>query len=303
MVSVLKKFTLKLVAFSFFVIIIFISLYFIGFFKNKYQFNLHRTEINYKDVYIGDSHIQLSIDPDLVKHAVNLGQICETYDYTFYKLKYLVDNNIMMKQVFLGVDSHNFSSNLDIYNYNNFQENFRSRYFYILPFKENLNFCYDHFPTIIDLFKEVYLKNYSFHDYKDYNHTFLGGYSNDFINNTIKPKEIYTRIQGHYYFDDKYCSISNNNSRYFDSIVYLCKKNKLKLTLLVTPVHAYYDSLTPTLFKDFFKEKCIKSGCPIITFNPKNYSEDCFYIDGDHLTKKGVTILSKELAHLLYTKD
>ncbi len=293
---VFKKISFKLFKFSVRILIVLCLLLLIGFAKEKYQFKVNKEHLNHKNIFIGDSHIQKSVDPTKFKQSINIAQVSESFYYTFYKLKYLVDHEIRIKSVYFGVGYHSFSSYYDKYTFGKFSEDIRARYFYILPFTENLTFCQSHFKTILDFSKSLISKNSKFYDAKDLNHTFLGGHTNFFVNSKLDTSYIKIRAKEQYFNENKLCEISQVNTSYFDSIVSICKRNQIKLTLISTPVHPYYDKCVPNYFKNYFFQKCKKSGCKLILFDSNHFNNDCFYKDGDHVTKKGGEKITSELS-------
>jgi hypothetical protein len=298
---IFKKFNFKLFKFLVRVLLVIFLLLVIGYVKEKYQFNLNKEFLNNKNVFIGDSHIQKSIDPSKFKQTINIAQVSESFYYSFFKLKYLIDQKIQIKSVYFGVGYHSFSSYYDKYTFGKFSEDIRARYFYILPFSENLSFGVNHFKTVLDFSKSLISKNSTFHAANDLNHTFLGGHTNFFVNFKLDTSFIKRRAKEQYYNENRLCKISQVNSSYFDSIVSICKRNNIKLTLVSTPVHPYYDKCVPKFFKNYFLKKCKMSGCKLILFDSKHFTDDCFYRDGDHVTKKGGQKITSEFSLMPFT--
>src|SRR6266545_1841324 len=56
---------------------------------------------------IGDSHTMTSLNPGMLPSFVNFSQMVESYFYTYYKLKHLLEKNPQIKTVVLGYSYHN----------------------------------------------------------------------------------------------------------------------------------------------------------------------------------------------------
>ena len=285
---IFKKLSFKLLNLFGLLLLIILIFYFIGFFKMKFQFEKDQKQLNNKHIFIGDSHIQKSIEASKLPQSINIAQVSESFYYSFYKLKYLKDNNVSIKSVNLGVGYHSFSEFYDNFTFGLNSEDIRARYFYILPFMENFSYNLHHITSILNFSKSIISKNAnSVTEKDDLQHTFLGGYSNSFVNNKVDSLYIQKRIEDQFYKGGKSLNISKINSSYFDSIVTFSRKNKIKLTLIFTPVHPMYEKQVPVHFKKYFTQKCKRSGCNLIVFDSIHFFNDCFYLDGDHVTKKG----------------
>ena len=295
---IFTKISFKLLNFLVKLFVLIIILYLLGFLKMKFQFEKDQKQLNNKYIFIGDSHIQKSVDASKLRESINIAQVSESFYYSFYKVKYLLEHNVRIKSIYLGVGFHSFSEYYNNFTFGLKSENIRARYFFILPFSENYIYTIDHMPTILNFSKSIIAKNSTFISDKELNHTFLGGYSNSFINTKIDSHYILKRIKDQYFNGEESLSISKINSSYFDSIVAISKKNKIKLTLIVTPVHPIYKKLVPDDFKNYFTKKCKSSGCNIIDFDSIHFTNDCFYLDGDHVTKKGADKITSAIGSM-----
>lgn len=75
----------------------------------KKAINLSTTET----LILGDSHLEVALDPNKFNNAYNIANSSEPYSLTYYKLKYLLENKNNIKDVLLGFSYHNFQVGQD----------------------------------------------------------------------------------------------------------------------------------------------------------------------------------------------
>ena len=61
-------------------------------------------------VFCGDSHIELAINDSLMRNSVNVAKSSESFYFSYYKLKVMLNKNPSIKQVYLGISYHSLSS-------------------------------------------------------------------------------------------------------------------------------------------------------------------------------------------------
>ena len=88
---------------------------------------------------------------------------------------------------------------------------------------------------------------------------------------------------------------------YIDSIINLCQDNKIELILVGSPVHKdYYKRIPPDVIDrfDFEKNKLKNQGLLVIDLTNDFYPDD-YYLNTDHLNKKGSSRFSAEILKIL----
>ncbi len=92
-------------------------LYFNFIIKNEDQYRINEDLKDYLHehgkidyLFLGNSHLQRSINPKFIPNSFNLAFNSNTYIENYYKLKDLIDNGVSIKYIFLQVDPHSFSS-------------------------------------------------------------------------------------------------------------------------------------------------------------------------------------------------
>jgi hypothetical protein len=77
--------------------------------RTQKQFDKFNFKIDY--LIIGDSHLQHALDTRILKNSFNLSAAAETYILSYYKLKYILDNNLKdINTIILNIDPHSFTS-------------------------------------------------------------------------------------------------------------------------------------------------------------------------------------------------
>lgn len=111
----LKKFIIRLIVFmfAFLVMLSLLNSYFLKLVLA--QTAVQRSDNQFKEyasstkiLFLGDSHSRNAIDPELIPHSFNYAFSGENYIQTYYKLKYVLDNNKDIKAVILPLDLHSF---------------------------------------------------------------------------------------------------------------------------------------------------------------------------------------------------
>jgi len=74
---------------------------------------------------------------------------------------------------------------------------------------------------------------------------------------------------------------------FFNKIIDLCNKNKVKLITLNTPLHSYYKSKIPSEYLNKYNEIIRQDRIVTINFDELVLDDSCFIPDGDHVSVKG----------------
>ena len=239
---------------------------------------------------LGDSHTECAIDDSMVSKSVNISQSADVYFYSFIKLRKFLKINSDIKTVILGI------SEKSLYNKGWFQSNKSMRrksnnYFRLM----NLN----DFRVLLEaggINAFIYLAEASFHNFtrsltiqeSDYRDMRIGGYKKL---KRDKLDEAIARYKKQSNIDRTY---SENQIEYLLKIVDLCKKYKVKLILLNTPIYVYYRNENDSYKLNQFIKKRIGSYAEYWDYS--NYLlPDFGYGDFGHLNYRGAEIFSKKL--------
>ena len=115
----------------------------------------------------------------------------------------------------------------------------------------------------------------------------------------MNKKHLDHRINEQFYLENKVSNFSNFNIYYFNQIVSYCKKNKIKLYLLTTPLHKLYIKNVPEIFKKKYHTIINDNELDVINLQNLELNDSCYAYDGDHVTNKGANIITVELINSL----
>ena len=112
---------------------------------------------NIKHLIIGDSRTQI-FDDSILDDCQNIAQESESLYFSYLKLDKFLKSNKSIKNVYLGVSYHTFSSYFDKYIFNS---NVVSKYFFLIPYKEKIDFILNDDINLKDLIKNFFIKGAS----------------------------------------------------------------------------------------------------------------------------------------------
>ena len=254
----------------------------------------YKIDSNISRIYIGDSHIQEAVDDTLIPHSLNVATNSESYYYSYFKLKTLLNSNPSVKKVYLGFSYHNLSNYYDKYVSGTYTSEVGLKYFYLLPNNEQfrlISWNKDNLGSFIPgIISEGILKAIN-HNYSP----FLGGFSNQFNNTKAIDSSMNKRILFQYYTNGVLNDFSDLNIEYLYKIIDLCKVKGVELFALNTPLNNYYFNKIPKEYKEKLNEILFKTNLKYINLSNLKLSEECFIPDGDHVSNIGAEATSIEL--------
>jgi hypothetical protein len=284
----MKRFITKLILFFALPLVLLL----VGYIIAVKKVNGYQPEKNVSICFIGDSHIQKGIDDKLVPNSKNHGLSAEQYLHSYYKIKLLLRNKQQLKKIYLGFSYHNLSSYSDEFTIGEKTAFVGSKYFFLLPKKEQFNMLKsveENRNTLLkNLVKELVNTNLK----KTKNLEFIGLYQNKFKNSTADLKSINKRICQHFYKDNKIISFSKKNIYYLKKIIEICKKNNVEIEMINSPLHPIYKSKIPKEYINFYTDFCKENKLKVLDFSDMKLSEDCYIFDGDHVSLKGSKLLT-----------
>jgi hypothetical protein len=230
-------------------------------------------------VIMGDSHISCGVNDQLIPSTISVANTNESYIYTYYKLKKLLDTKAKIDTVFLGVGYHNFPASAS-----NGTFNMVHRHIYFLPlhiinhiFKLKNSSSQSQW---IPFLKLNFMNAGSFET-----QPYWGGYLSNINEKGPVKKDMDKRLQIQYYSNDPETLFSVNQIQYFEAIIDLCKQHSIVPIGLNMPLDPYYESNVPKAYKEKYLN--LTKNIKVIDFKELNFSPKDFLPDGDHVSTKG----------------
>ncbi len=242
----------------------------------------------------GDSHTLNGINPAKFKNAQNISQLAESYVLTYWKLKKIF-TAIKPDTVIIAFGPHNLSQ-LDDYRFSTdkWTDEMFIRSYMIQEFKYLHTIEIDFNKFYYTLFKNMCLFPKLHHN----------NYIGSFVANPLNEIGNFSNTIKRHYGDEKPYTISQTSLNYLDSIIVLCKKNKITPIFVNCPVHKNYYQAIPSKFKESYdaeKQKLSKLGILVIDMFTLPLP-DAYFLDDDHLNVKGSTYFTNELIKQLHQR-
>lgn len=253
----------------------------------------YRDKSDLKTLFIGDSHIQMTINDHLLSHSINLARDSEGFKFSLLKIKTILKVNPSIDKIYLGLSYHNLSSNYDDFIYGKYAYQISSRYFFLLTSPEKAKILKENsgnlFPFLFWVFKSG-LKTCL----KSRNYFYLGYYHNSFASTSVMKSSVDKRIAFQYFDNGKVAGFSNVNINHLKEIIQFCKAKKVQLIFLSTPLHPYYKSKIPEKFKEKYAEIINQNHLKVINFSNLVLTDSCYIPDGDHVSEVGATLVTNQ---------
>ncbi|OMP31162.1 hypothetical protein [Mangrovimonas sp. DI 80] len=258
------------------------------------DYNLN--ELN-KGLFVGDSHVRCAIDDSYIDGYINMGLYAESYYFSFFKIKQLLDRNDNIEEVYLGYSYHSLSNYYDSYVSGEYSKEVSSTYFFMLPLRgqlECLLWNLSEMPSYLRMGINKECESY----FKSGEYAFRGGYVNNKID-MASEGEIAKRIKAQFYDKNVVRQFSKLNIDNLLKIIALCNERDIELTLVNMPLHRLYRKRIPAEYRIKFQELLDESNVCLIDLSALEMDDDCFIRDGDHLTRKGALKTTTEFIKLL----
>jgi hypothetical protein len=265
----------------------------LDYFNNKI-FSEYKVNPDINTLFIGDSHVRLAMNDSIIKNSINISQNAESFCFSYYKIKTLLNNNPSIRKVYLGLSYHCLSSYYDDLIYGKYSDEIASRYFFILPFKEKINFIGYNLKSLQPFLKKTFNAGRYNITVKDNNYLFLGYYENPFNSFAAEEKSMDRRLSEQFYTNGTLTPFSDFNISYLEKIIELCKEKKVTLVTLNTPLHPYYKSKIPEAYTKRYNEIISANHLAVEDFHNIPLNDSCYTPDGDHVTTQGALLISKQ---------
>jgi hypothetical protein len=259
----------------------------------SYQCTHSISDLDYRGrttFFIGDSHVQNCVNDSIVDKGITLSVKAESYYFSYFKIRRLLEHNARIRRIYLGFSYHNLSSANEDFVFGRYSKDIASRYFFILPISEQFRLLSANKHHLYAFIKKTLLYKPS---------AFLGGYENNSYLSAVVDSSVSKRIKFHYYNGTRLAPVSAFNLQYFDKIIRLCSRRGIQLTLLNTPLHPLYTSRIPSQYTSRYQQLVARYKLPIVDFKNIPFDDSCYIPDGDHVSVKGAVIASTFLEQQL----
>ena len=216
----------------------------------------------------------------------NLSSPSENYIDIERKIEYLIDKKIEINHIILSYDEHLFSKYRD-----NANNNYKSIWLDQLSLSNINSILFKYRRNyVVDSYHQIILKIKTFNSKENKNNSF------EKISKT--ERAALTKSRTNYQFN----GFSKKQSKTFNSIIKLCKKNNIKIILIKFPVtESYLNEKINNKNYSNYKIPEIKN-IHIIDFS-NSIKKLKFYENQDHLNLIGKQQFIKQLAYELRTKQ
>jgi hypothetical protein len=290
------KVILKIVYFiSIALAVVVISFFAFNYTNNKALKNF-KVKPNVTSLFVGDSHIKLAVNDSIVQNSANIALTSESYYFSYLKLNEILNTNPSIKKVYIGFGYQNLSSYFDDYIFGMYSKDVSSRYFFIMPFSEKVQFAKYNKPNALLYFRYVFTNGLKNSVTK--NKTFIGCYENIFKNISARTASMDNRIAHQYYNHGVLYKPSEFNTLYLTKVVELCRKKNVRLIMLNTPVHPYYRTKIPAEYIALYNKIVQEQHLEVLDLSNLLTEDSCFVPDGDHVSEKGALLVSKHINQL-----
>lgn len=259
---------------------------------NKTDLEQYKLKLETADILIGDSHVENGLNDDALKGFVNLAHYAESYYLSYYKLKLLLEHNPQIQNVYLGYSFHNLSNYYDDFISGKYANAVSSEYFFILPLFEQAQCMFWNLQSLSTYMNKSF--EYGYKNLVDTNNvSFMGGYQNSYFNTFANVPAIDRRINAQFYKDGDIREFSSINLDYLNRIIKLCKLEDIDLYFMNMPLQQYYRMKLPEVYIHKYHEIINDNHIQVIDLSNLTLKDDCFMVDGDHVSKKGAQQTTK----------
>jgi hypothetical protein len=269
------------------------SLFYITFtIEYRNYFNEFLDKRSCDTLFIGDSHVQLAINDQLINNSLNMALNSESYYFTYYKLKYILQQKSNIKNIYLGLSYHNISDYYDDFIYGSHSSAISVRYFFILPGLEQLRVILWNKNDI-----GSFISNLTSICFSEYNSKkqFTGTFSNQNHTSSVDLNILNSRVNMQFGADSRPKGLSHYNILYLHKIKRLCETHNINLFFINTPLHSHYIKSIPKFFTNHYDQIIFNNSSLFLDFENILSNDSDFLPDGDHTSEEGANKFSKLL--------
>jgi len=277
-----------------------------------------RYDKSFTTMILGDSHAQHAFDPQYIDNSINLALGAEPYFYTYYKLRFLLDNNPVTKRVILTFSYLNLApgQTKKLHEEGSQFTALFDRYFMLLDGNgvrriRNLNGWFSP-PVVINVLKyrlgfpingfsremKLLLRRLREGRLSIRALPFIGGFVatseanvEDYIAAEMKKHRMAFEAHGG--------KTADLMVEYLKKIAVHCEERGVELILVNTPIHEAYSGAYPEETRASFLAVLddVRGLCPHLVFLDYEHFElpDEMFQNGHHLNKYGAEVFSREI--------
>lgn len=256
-------------------------------------------DIRHPIVFLGDSHIALAVNDEMMDGTINIARSAEPIGYTYEKLKILLESNTGIETVFLGFGYHNIAEGFN--DFLSTRKSISNNYFYLLSLEEKLKVTLSWGRHSANHLKHVI--NLGYNNIRRQKSPYKGGYSNPFRETTARKKDMDNRIKLQFTEKKDGRTLSRSSIEYLARIRDLCRRQGVRLTLLNTPLHPYYLGKIPEKYMVGYRQITDSLGMDVMDLTRLFDEDHMFVADGDHVSTEGALATSRHIMEIMYPKS
>lgn len=260
----------------------------------------------------GDSHTQTAIDPQLMKNASSLSYSNENIFFTYYKIKWALENGKRIERVILGLSCHSLT---DIQEDVIKNRTFFLEHNFLLLDSEGKNAVAGKSKDLLNYFTMKYRFGFP-----------LNFYNNDLllISFSADKEEFRKKIWGGYKKmetanlseAEKQKMLSERGTRdygesalmeeYLEKTIQLCFEKEVKLYLVNTPMNElFYERYSEKTKSSFLREAGLLTddGRVFYLDMQRAVTEDSLFYDGEHLNETGARIFTPMIDSIIRDRE
>lgn len=250
---------------------------------------------------IGDSHIQKSLSDEIISNSKNVSIPSESFYFTYYKLKAILDANHSIKTVILGTGNHNISAYYEDFIIGRYSMSTSPKYFFLLPFDQKVKLISYNFNSLPPFLRSIskIAKQTALHN----EHAYADGYKNRYKSTSYDFNKTSQRLKQQYLLNDSsYQKLSSLCIEYLEKIITLCNEKNIRLIAINTPTHKYYRNNTPEKFKNALDSIIHLNNLEYLDFSSIDLPDNHYIPDGDHVSSQGAVKTSTLVQEYLTKK-
>ncbi|WP_316811940.1 hypothetical protein [Pedobacter heparinus] len=291
----MKKFILQIAKFSLVLLVLLVAglLFTASYISNKSNFKIP----DYADkIIIGHSHPECAFNDSLITNTINIAQSGESYFYSYYKVKQLLQQNKNIKYVFVEFTNNQIEKKMEEWIWSGLFLSYKYHtYAPFIDYQGNSLLMKNNPKSLLKLQIKTLLNNIKVILFKDYDYARkTGGYlylGKSKTDSLIKLKDITIGK------NEIHELLPIENLAYLDRIVNLCQIKGVKVILLRSPLHKKYPGIKN---ENEFKKLLTVKYRHIHFLDFKNFPlQDEEFADLEHLNFKGAKKFSAFFNDLL----